>query len=92
VLLPLQKREFDLQQQLPSTAAGGLLAHAVLDDVRAIVTASSDFKNTAGSSSSSSSSARACSDHLDYLDSILSRWAKRDAPFNRRLGLPNPNP
>jgi hypothetical protein len=70
----LKKREFDLQQNMPATGAGGL-AHAVLDDLHAIMSACSEFK---GKSSSS------CVDHLDYLDNIITRWSKRDAPFNRK--------
>jgi hypothetical protein len=75
IFVPLKKREFDLQQNLPSTASGGHLAQTVLQDILEIVSVCYEFKSKAGGSSI---------DHLDHLMSAIMRWGKRDAPFNRK--------
>jgi hypothetical protein len=64
-VLPLNKREFDLQDKL------GQGSDVVARDVHAIIASCLEFK-AAGSNSNSSSS------FLDGLVDILMRWDKRD--------------
>ena len=72
-MLPLNKREFDLQDKL------GQGSDVVARDVYTIITRCLEFKQAAGSSSSSSSnSSNTSSSFLDGLVDILMIWDKRD--------------
>jgi hypothetical protein len=79
-VLPLKKREFDLQHNVSAAATGGSLVQDLMfRDLHALIIKCSDFKrvnslvNNAGQLS-----------HLDHLDAILAEWAKRDAPYSRK--------
>jgi hypothetical protein len=75
--IPLKKREFDLQHNLPS---GGSLTLNIPAQVRDIVSSCIEFKKLARNSKSDL-------EFLDHLDGIIARWSQRDAVYRKNPAL-----